>query len=287
MCIRDRAIAEAITEEVGRLDEAGYEVFAGQAFKLREDNAKALLLFVGSSKLVFLTLHPDGMEDIPASLSEMIEDENLIPIDSHNSFSDDVRDLEGDNLRSFLGILLRASTISQSSDDELLAAYSILGLKEYSIEEGIGPLGVSALLIGPRKSISAIISLDGNNAFPEVRDEIVKKLEELGFPSIEVVTTDTHIVNGWKFGGRGYHPLGERIPAKILAEKAFDAASRALTSLKPMEVKRIRLRFEGIRVMSEEFLTEAAEKTYESLKLFIAFASTSPILATLLAALSG
>jgi len=281
-----RRIAERIAEVVENSQKLMFKSCIGLPITLHSGVAKASLITLGDSKLLLLTLHPYGMEDIPPSILDGVEDESLIVVDCHNSFSNDVEELEGNTISKLRGIIEAASNIKQVGGGELNVGYSWIRPPPYSLEDGMGPLGISALTLCSDKRLMAIIALDGNNALPEVREEVINRLRGLGLQMVEVLTTDTHIVNGLKLGGRGYHPLGEAIPAKSLAEDAFKAVSNALERLKPMEVSRVRLRFTGIRVMSERFLSEAEKMTMMGLRLFISFAAAAPLLSTILTLLA-
>lgn len=281
-----RRIAEKIAEVVKDSWRLTFKSCVGLPIALHSGMAKASLITLGDSKLLFLTLHPNGMEDIPPSILNDIEDENLVVIDCHNSFSDNIKELEGTSILRLREIVEVASNMRQVSEEELNVGYSWIRPPPYTFEEGIGPLGISALTICSDKRLMIIIALDGNNALPVVREEIMKRLKELDFQTIEVLTTDTHIVNGLKLGGRGYHPLGEVISPKNLAEDAFKAASAALRNLKPMEVSRVKLTFDGVKVMSERFLSEAEKMTMKGLRLFILFAIAAPLLSTILTLLA-
>jgi len=271
-------ISRGIVEAVERSYEAFYKSSASPPKKFRVGDAKGLLVSVGGFELLFLTKHPKGMEDIPPSILKNVGDDSLIPVDAHNCFSDEVKDLDDESVNEFLMLLEKASKESSEERSPLLLGYSRSTLEDFSLEDGIGGLGISAVVFGPKDALTAIIALDGNNCLPEVRDAITERLKPLGFKAIEVVTTDTHIVNGLKFGGRGYHPLGEVIPASELARRSFEAAEAALEKLHTAEVTRLNLRFHGIKVMSPSFLEEAAAKSYHGIALFFSFLAASIVL---------
>ena len=269
-------IAKAVAEAVENCGE-GFEARAGAPERLSLGDAKATFIPVGDTRLLLLTLHPKGMEDIPPSIHDGAADEGLIPIDAHNSFSNGVKELDGARLRELSELVRKASMLKPRIFEGLRAGYGRAAVDEYGLEEGMGPLGVSALVVGSGEQLAALIVLDGNNALPEVRSRILERLKPLKLSAAEALTTDTHIVNGVKLGGRGYHPLGEVVPAELLAERAYQAASEAISKLKPVEVKRVHLNFKGVKVMSDEFLAEASEKTYRCFHLFVIALAASPI----------
>ena len=276
VAVKDREhILRKVLDEARRFYNAPYKSSISSPKIFREDDARGLLFSICGLKLLFLTSHPIGMEDIPPSIMKSINDDHLIPVDAHNSFSEEVRDLSVETIAAFSKILKRASETTLNESQPMFIGYARSQLDQYSLEDGIGGLGVSALVIGSARNLAAIIVLDGNNCLPTVRDKIIERLKPLGFKEIEVLTTDTHIVNGLKFGGRGYHPLGEVIPAEELAEKSHEAVKKALRSVHPAEVAWTRLSFNGVKVMSSSFLEEAAVKAYRSLAIFLAFFAMS------------
>ncbi|RLG07426.1 MAG: hypothetical protein DRN59_01285 [Thaumarchaeota archaeon] len=256
-----------------------YYSHVGEPARLRDGRVKGLVLRLGEAKLVFLTTHPDGMEDIPRSIARDLADESIIAVDCHNSFSRLVKDLDEDSLESASRILKKAEMLDPDKSSPLILGYARSMLEGYSRVDGIGDLGISAITIMLESSPIAIISLDGNNCLPEVRQLIIEKVKSLGFGVVEVLTTDTHIVNGLRFGGMGYHPLGEVIPAEELAEKAVEAVRRAMESAKPMEVAWARLRFMGVKVKAPSFLGEAAKKARIGLLTFFSTLLFTAILA--------
>ena len=259
-----------------------YSPHACAPISLAADHVKGTVLRVGEAKLLLVTTHPRGMEDIPSTLAEGLQDYSLIPVDCHNSFSESVKELDEDSINSISRLLKKAEELELEKGGPLIFGYSRFPLEGYSREDGIGDLGISAAVFVLNNSSMAIISLDGNNCLPEVREKIIEKLKPLGFKAVEVLTTDTHIVNGLRFGGRGYHPLGEVISAEVIAEKALEAVKSAKETAKPMEVAWIRLRFFGVKVMSSSFLEEAAVKTRWGIIIFFLFLLASTILGALL-----
>lgn len=248
-----------------------YSSYAYPPQILREGHVKGMLLGVGGARILLVTTHPMGMEDIPNIVCNGSRDQFLIPVDCHNSFSDSVKDLDDDSIRLIARLLKRAEGMELGGRKNLVFGYAQVGLDGYSREDGAGDLGVSAAVFLFDDRPSAIISLDGNNCLPHVRDAVVERLRSMGFEYVEVVTTDTHIVNGLRFGGRGYHPLGEIVPADAIAEKAVEAAARALQAAKPMEAAWLRLKFPRVKIMSQSFLQEAAARTRQGITIFILF----------------
>ena len=278
---------EFIADELKRLlaenpNKLSYFPYCYTPIELESNGVKGILLGIGEAKLLLVTLHPRGMEDIPRWVAGSLVDGSIIAVDCHNSFSEQVRDLGEDTLRKISDLLREAESISLTDRSALMFGYSRVLLEGYSRLDGVGDLGISAMVFMLEDSPAAIISLDGNNCLPEVRDEIVRRVKALGFKVVEAATTDTHIVNGLKFGGMGYHPLGEVVPAEVIAEEAVKAVKLAMNAAKPMEVAWTRLRFMNVKIMSPSFLEEAAEKAHKSMLLFFALLFAAALLGAFL-----
>ncbi|MCS7125895.1 MAG: DUF2070 family protein [Aigarchaeota archaeon] len=224
------------------------------------------LVPIGSSTLTLITLHPEGMEDIPYEVMDKINNDELIVIDTHNSFSEDVKELN-DRLNDVREALKNISNIHVERNSEILLGYGESNIDGYGLEEGIGPLGIRTIVLKNNGQLSSLVVIDSNNAVPEVREKILAEVKKIKVDYCEVLTTDTHIVNGIKLGGRGYHPLGEVIPLEDIVKSVLRAVKQAIENIKKMEVSKISFTFKDIKVMSNDFLEEAANKTHKSLKL--------------------
>ncbi len=61
----------------------------------------------------------------------------------------------------------------------------------------------------------AYITIDGNNMIRGLREHILETAKRSGFEDAEVMTTDTHMVNGIVSAPLGYHTVGEVVPGGI------------------------------------------------------------------------
>ncbi|MHA2213254.1 MAG: DUF2070 family protein [Candidatus Thorarchaeota archaeon] len=105
-------------------------------------------------------------------------------------------------------------------------------IETISRQEGIGPGGISALVVRRGDIDSALVSVDGNNMEPGMREEIISMLESIGFVDSEVTTTDTHIVNAVSLSSRGYPPVG-RHDKEIVIDAIRTTVESARHSLMP------------------------------------------------------
>ena len=95
--------------------------------------------------------------------------------------------------------------------------------------EGIGPLGVRVAVLEVADQRTAYVLVDGNNMEPGLREKIVANLD--GVDEVEVMTTDTHIVNTVEADNQ----VGAAIPDDELVALVADLTDRAVSDLEPVE----------------------------------------------------
>ncbi len=136
---------------------------------------------------------------------------------------------------------------------------------------------------------TAYVTIDGNNIISGLREKILSSLQEIGIVDGEVLTTDTHSVNGVVLTARGYHPIGEAMDNAKLISYIQQAAKKALSNLEPAEVSWCMETVPNIQVIGEkqiEVLGLIAEKTAKQAKKLAVslFSATGVLLIALLIA---
>jgi len=92
-------------------------------------------------------------------------------------------------------------------------------LKEFGVEDGIGPGGVSVITVECQGQCVAYVTIDGNNMETGFREMILASMKTEGVDDGEVMTTDTHLVAGVVRSRLGYHPVGEGINKEFFIDK--------------------------------------------------------------------
>lgn len=118
------------------------------------------------------------------------------------------------------------------------------------------------LVIDSREVV--MLSVDGNNMEPGFREETIRILKTQGFDAVEVLTTDTHVVNAVSTSSRGYPPVGQHKPREVLevmlvaANRAREKVSEVRMGLGFGEAKNLRTFGErGFDILTQD-ITEAA-----------------------------
>jgi len=237
---------------------------------------KVWTLFAGEDVLAISTSAPEFTDDI--SLEVGREAANLVRervpqvkrvavVDAHNCIDGDAvsvmpGDLEaGEYVGAVSGAVFATFDAPRSP---ISAGFHQVILGSMSPEEGMGPGGVTAmvLVIGSREVV--MLSVDGNNMEPGFREEAIRILKTQGFDDVEVLTTDTHVVNAIATSSRGYPPVGQHKPQEILeaivlsANRAREQVSRVRIGLGFGEAKDLRTFGErGFDILTQD-IAEAA-----------------------------
>jgi predicted neutral ceramidase superfamily lipid hydrolase len=106
----------------------------------------------------------------------------------------------------------------------------------FKLKDGFGPGGISVIAVEVAGESFGYISIDGNNMVKDLREEILTEVKTLGFSDGEVLTTDTHMVNGIVSAPLGYYPIGAVVPRASLLNEIRLACKEAIADLEPCEV---------------------------------------------------
>lgn len=223
---------------LGSTDFASFSSKATRFVRSKKGVASASCQIFGDCAIVTLTLAPETTEDFPREIGDFIHEEtsklglaHVVIINAHNSINSpfDVREVVNPLKDAALDALKKASQLKPSSFE--VGAARVVP-KEFSFEDGMGPGGISALVVRVGEQRCAYIVIDGNNMVSGFREKLLDALEELGVDAGEVLTTDTHAVNAIIMTARGYNPLGEVIPEEKLTNYIKQAVREALHNMK-------------------------------------------------------
>jgi putative membrane protein len=129
---------------------------------------------------------------------------------------------------------------------------STLMPNEFSLRDGMGPGGITAIVVEVGDQKAAYVVIDGNNMLSGLREKILSALNSLGIAEGEVFTTDTHSVNALTLNERGYHPIGEVIDHEKLIGYIKDAVNAALACLEPAKFGCRSLTIPKVRVIGQK-----------------------------------
>jgi putative membrane protein len=226
-------------------------------------DAHASCQFLGDVAVVTLTCAPQSMEDIPFEVGTTIVEKgkvlgakDVVVIDAHNSVgnANEVPILSHKQLVDLKSASESAimSALKLKRNDFRFGASRIVP-KEFKIEEGFGPGGISVAVIEVNNQKVAYVTIDGNNMVIGLREEIRNVLKGMVNES-EVLATDTHIVNAISTIQRGYHPVGEMGNREALLSYVSECTSKAISQLQESTVSYNRIDVPELYVIGEEKL---------------------------------
>src|SRR5216117_467565 len=201
----------------------GEAIVSGQAF--------------GNVALLTITLAPEEMEDLPTVVSGEIEKEastrrfEVLVIDAHTSLvgQPSITPLQaGRIITAAVRVLDRLKALSQ---DPFKVGSANDALDSYGLKDGIGPGGLSVLVLKTESDTVSYITIDGNNMQQGLRDRIVQSVKDIEVSDAEVMTTDTHLVTGLVRSPLGYYPVGAALPTASFVTQITQTVQKAVANL--------------------------------------------------------
>jgi putative membrane protein len=224
------------------LEMARYNDMATPVVRMTNETATATSQLFDGCALVTMTTSPLDMEDVPSQLASNLAGlthgrfRALALIDAHNSLIGPAT-----MTPQKVGALQEAALASlQDSTEKSLSKFKV-GVShsappEFTLKDGFGPAGISVIAIEVVEQKFAYINIDGNNMTRGLREEILQHVRDIGFDDAEVMTTDTHMVNGVVHARLGYHPIGEVVAWEPLLNEVARVSKEALADLEECEV---------------------------------------------------
>ena len=199
--------------------------------------AKASGQVFGNVAFLTLTLSPTDMEDLPSEVAVEIEQEaqarglTAIVADAHNSLSNQTS-ITSEQARKLVEASVKVlDQLALARKSPFKAGSAADPLEEFRLEDGIGPGGLSSLVVRNGNQIVAYLTIDGNNMHTGVREAMLEDLETIGVSDGEIMTTDTHLVTGLVRSALGYYPVGAHLDVGLLKQKVRETVQHAISSM--------------------------------------------------------
>jgi putative membrane protein len=258
---------KVINQVVELADFEGVEIGATPFVKVSNGLATACCQIFGNCAFISFTLSPKTTEDLPQELGLFTRKEaekhglNCCTIvNAHNSIDGTVNMHEALNdLKTVAAKCLETAASMDKLPFEVGAATVIP--KEYSLMDGMGPGGITVIIVKVGEQKTAYVVIDGNNMVAGLREKIMASLRLMGIDDGEVFTTDTHSVNAVVLNERGYHPLGEVINHENLINYIKEATLAAASNLERVKA--------ACRIVTVSEVKVIGEKLLETLCLLI------------------
>ena len=233
-------------EETGKVVAAVRESLAGikpapgasRSIRIREGSVDLLCQRFPDSLLVVGTRAPERTEDLDPAVGWILLAEghrlygHVALVDAHNAMTEvsGATFLGSPVAGEYLAGGIRAMETCHGLDlQPFLAGVSHLALP-FGREQGLGDLGVQALVIEAAGQKTAYVLLDGNNIVKGGREPLLDAVRDL-VDEAEVMTTDSHLVNTIT----GKNPVGLAVPPAEIAPYLREAVQLAIADLAPAE----------------------------------------------------
>ncbi len=231
------------------------------------DEAKASGQLFGNVAFLTLTLAPTEMEDLPSEVARDIEEEaqkrglSAIVADAHNSLSNQTS-ITPEQARKLVEASVKVlDQLALARRSPFRAGSAADPLEEFRLEDGIGPGGLSSLVVRNGNQIVAYLTIDGNNMKTGVREIILRDLETIGVSDGEIMTTDTHLVTGLVRSTLGYYPVGTHLDIGLLTRKVRETVQQAIATMEDATAGFSKFSIE-VRVLGSE--------TFQTITSFVA-----------------
>ena len=242
------------------LKDINYYDSASEFFRVKSKKADVGVQFIGDDLILFLTLAPHGFDDIEFGVGLALineakskcKSENIVVVDCHNSFLGEKGRVLAGNKEVF-DLMDAIDKIETKKQYPIKVGCNFNPMSDFTKEEGIGFSGVKTLVIEVNNQKTAYVVFDGNNMLIGYRAKLIDAIMNLDIvDEVEVMTTDTHMVN--TFAG-GHNPVGT-YRGEDTIEYACNSVKEAVKDLEPVSAGCNVCKIENLKTFGPSNTTE-------------------------------
>lgn len=228
--------------------------------KVSNSVATACCQIFGKLAFISFSLAPKTTEDFPQELGLFVSKKAerygitcYVVVNAHNSIDGtvDTEEALGSLKTVVIDCLEKAVSLEQSPFEVGVAS---IQPKEFSLKDGMGPGGITVVVVKVGEQKTAYVIIDGNNMVTGLREKILFALSSVGINEGEVFTTDTHLVNALVLVERGYHPVGEAINHGKLIDYVKETTSVAISNMELVKAACRKVEIKNVKVIGEKSL---------------------------------
>ena len=234
------------------------------------NKARVIGLLFENNPLLFLSLSPHGMEDIPSYMKTDIEKyaENrnyskTLIVDCHNAMGEEISKEDGEDMLKAAKSCLDTLITKESFPIEFGYANSD-DMDVWTEDLGMGGLGIVCLKINDKKYFLGWA--DANNMENGVREKIIEKFEKQGYQLLEICTSDTHYASVKPRNRQGYYQLGLITSADKLTKWFFEITRNAESNITSAKFEIIENQAK-VKVMGQDIYQDYSKALDNSLKI--------------------
>lgn len=234
------------------------------------NKARVTGILFDKTAILFLSLSPHGMEDVPSYVKKQIEQlganrhfERVLVVDCHNAMGKEISEPDSQDMLNAAKSTLETLVTKESVPFEFGYANSDhLNLSPDDMGQG----GLSVLCLKINGSKYFIGWADANNMENGLREEVVSQFAKNGMNLLEICTSDTHYSATTVRTRDGYYHLGKITETDQVAEWYLKIARNAEKMLAPASFEIIEQKI-NVRVMGSAIFEDFARAIERCLNL--------------------
>lgn len=234
------------------------------------NKSRVIGLLFGKNPLLFLSLSPHGMEDIPNYMKKDIEQyaknrnySKPLIVDCHNAMGEEISNEDGEDMLKAAKSCLDTLITKDSFPIEFGYANSD-DMDVWTEDLGMGGLGIVCLKINEKKYFLGWA--DANNMENGVREKIIDLFAKKDLQLLEICTSDTHYAPVKARNRNGYYQLGLITSAEKLAKWFLEVAGNAESSTTTAKFEILENETE-VKVMGQGIYEDYSKALDNSLKI--------------------
>ena len=234
------------------------------------NKARVTGLLFGNNPLLFLSLSPHGMEDIPSYMKTEIvqyaDNRNYTKtmiVDCHNAMGEEISKEDGEDMLNAAKSCL--DTLITKNRFPIEFGYANTDEMDVWTEDlGMGGLGIVCLKINEKKYFLGWA--DANNMENGVREKIIDIFTKGDYQLLEICTSDTHYAPVKARNRNGYYQLGLITSAEKLSKWFFKIAKNAEANITTAKFE-ILENETNVKVMGQGIYEDYSKALDNSLKI--------------------
>ncbi len=227
-------------------------------------------ILFGKTALLFLSLSPHGMEDLPLHVKSEIEqysknrdfDQALI-VDCHNAMGEEISQTDSEDLLTASKSCLDTLMTKETFPLEFGYANS-KDMKINAPDLALGGIGILCLRTNGKKYFLGWA--DANNMENGLREAVVKHFLKNGYELIEICTSDTHYTTKGVRNRNGYYQFGFVTKPEEMANWYLQIAKESEKSISPASFE-ILENESNVKVMGPSIFRDYSRAIDKTMKL--------------------
>ena len=234
------------------------------------NKARVTGMLLGNNPLLFLSLSPHGMEDIPSYMKKEIEQygnnrnfTKIMTVDCHNAMGEEISKEDGEDMLKAAKSCLDSLILKNSFPIEFGYA-NTNDMDVWTEDRAMGGLGITCLKINNKKYFLGWA--DANNMENGIREKIIENFSNKGYNLLEICTSDTHYAAVKARNRNGYYQLGLITSADKLSKWFMEIAENAQSNMTSAKYEILENETE-VKVMGQSIYEDYSKALENSLKI--------------------